>query len=328
MSMDLILVVGATGQLGGEVIAQLIERNSCRVRALVRPGSPHAHLQLPGVEIVRGDLRDLASLEAACRGVTHVVATATVVFPRGKYSFNLDEEAGYRNLVRACVGQGVRRVAFVSLAIPFRDRYLRTSATYRSKAYVEQLLTDSGLEFAILRCAPFMDDYFALIGSRLPLAGESAATLDRARGVARLFRRLAGTTIDDWGVALVPGRPDQRHAFVAVSDVAQALIEVIRADQPRTTAEFGGPDSLSWLAICDLYSRVLKRPVRCISLPKWLLGGLTWISRPFSEALSNQLGILWILADHETGSLARSTAAPAQITAAAYLAAKMRARTP
>lgn len=328
MSMDLILVVGATGQLGGEVIAQLSERGSCRVRALVRPGSSHAHLQLPGVEIVHGDLRDLSSLEAACSRVTHVVATATVVFPRGKYSFNLDEQAGYRNLVRACVGQGVRRVAFVSLAIPFRDRYLRTSATYRSKAYVEQLLADSGLQFAIVRCAPFMDDYFALIGSRLPLAGEPAATLDRARGVTRLLRRLAGATIDNWGLALVPGRSDQRHAFVAVRDVAQVLIQAIRADRPRAIVELGGPDSLSWQAVCDLYSRVLQRPVRLVSLPKWLLGGLTWISRPFSEALSNQLGILWILADHETGSLARSAHAPLQITAASYLAAKMRARKP
>ncbi len=71
------LVVGATGRLGGEICRRLRERGQ-PVRGLVRPGSPReSALSGMGAEVVHGDLKDPASLTAACRGATAVVFTAT-----------------------------------------------------------------------------------------------------------------------------------------------------------------------------------------------------------------------------------------------------------
>src|SRR5439155_774847 len=74
-----ILVVGATGLLGGEICRVLTQRGT-PVRALVRGTSNPdrvAHLKSVGAEQVRGDLKDRPSLDAACRGASAVISTAS-----------------------------------------------------------------------------------------------------------------------------------------------------------------------------------------------------------------------------------------------------------
>lgn len=327
MTRPTVLVVGATGQLGSEVVARLSQLGTFRVRALVRAGAKSDFLSLPHVECVTGDLRDPPSLVRACRGVTSVIATATVVFPRGSYSFQRDEEAGYRNLLSASEQMGVSRIVYVSLAIPFQEKYLRASPTYRSKHFVEQLIKASGLEYAIVRCGPFMDDYFSLMGSELPLRGEHAATLNRASGVTRLFRRMFGRSIDNWGVALVPGSVRTRHAFVAIADVARVLVEAVKnVDAPTLVIELGGPEALSWRDVSLLYEKLLGRRVSVVSLPLLLLRILAFTTRPLSEALSNQLAILWILGKEETSELVDLRVRARGTSAWEYLSEKAGAR--
>jgi len=70
----IILVVGATGLLGGEICSRLSERGAS-VRALARKTSDGAKVQRLKslrVKVVEGDLKDRASLEAACRGASTV----------------------------------------------------------------------------------------------------------------------------------------------------------------------------------------------------------------------------------------------------------------
>ena len=131
-----ILVVGATGQLGTRCVETALAAGH-RVRALVRPGSRHAHLLREGIECVAGDLRDAESLVAACRGIDAVLATATVVFPRGRYSFAQDEGRGYDNLLDACMQSAVGRFLFVSIAMPVTPDYLACVPTLRMKARCE-----------------------------------------------------------------------------------------------------------------------------------------------------------------------------------------------
>ena len=67
--MSVNLVVGATGMVGSEVCRRLIAAGK-DVRALVRaPSDPDKVKQLRalGAKTVLGDLRDRASLDAACR---------------------------------------------------------------------------------------------------------------------------------------------------------------------------------------------------------------------------------------------------------------------
>src|SRR5262249_9210511 len=89
--MTKVLVVGATGQLRARIVNRMSRRSDRAVRALVRPSSTAGDLFDSEVEICAGDLRDKPSLMRACEGVDVVVATATVVFPKGRYSFHHDE---------------------------------------------------------------------------------------------------------------------------------------------------------------------------------------------------------------------------------------------
>ncbi|MEZ4298627.1 MAG: NmrA family NAD(P)-binding protein [Polyangiaceae bacterium] len=71
MSAGPVLVVGATGALGQKVVDALLRRGK-KVRALVRASTDAGSLEAKGVEISRGDMLDMASLERAMSGAGHV----------------------------------------------------------------------------------------------------------------------------------------------------------------------------------------------------------------------------------------------------------------
>jgi uncharacterized protein YbjT (DUF2867 family) len=64
----LILVSGSTGKVGSELV-HLLSQAGERVRALVRDPARATSLILPGVELVRGDLEDPETLDAAMHGI-------------------------------------------------------------------------------------------------------------------------------------------------------------------------------------------------------------------------------------------------------------------
>ena len=70
-----VLVLGATGQLGSNLIRALLDRGE-NVRALIRPSSPATTLSGLDIERVRGDLNDPASIAQACRGMSVVYHAA------------------------------------------------------------------------------------------------------------------------------------------------------------------------------------------------------------------------------------------------------------
>jgi uncharacterized protein YbjT (DUF2867 family) len=299
------------------------------VRALVRPTSAHGHLIDPRVELCHGDLRDGASLQAACEGIDAVISTATVVFPRGPASFDVDEAYGYRNLVAACAAAGVRQLLFVSIAMPFSQPYVEAVPTLRLKYHCEELIRRSATPHTIVRCTPFMDDYFALMGSAIPLLGEDAATLHRLGGVLGALRRFAGRSVESVGVALAPGPVANRHAFVAVRDVAALLLSAVgRVEALGRTLVFGGPEAVSWAQVAALYAELLHRPVRALPSPPWLYRTLSAALRIGSESISNQLGLLWVLSenssDFDTSEIAR-TFGVERLSPRSYLASKVEA---
>jgi nucleoside-diphosphate-sugar epimerase len=70
-----VLVLGATGHLGSNLIRALLDRGE-HVRALIRPSSPATTLRGLDIECVSGDLNDAASIAQACRGVSVVYHAA------------------------------------------------------------------------------------------------------------------------------------------------------------------------------------------------------------------------------------------------------------
>ncbi len=75
----MILVIGATGMVGGEVCRQLA-MEALPVRAMIRNSSDPAKvrdLSDMGVELVRGDLRDTSTFAPALKNVSEVIMTAS-----------------------------------------------------------------------------------------------------------------------------------------------------------------------------------------------------------------------------------------------------------
>ncbi|HWZ33718.1 MAG TPA: hopanoid-associated sugar epimerase [Bryobacteraceae bacterium] len=107
------LVTGATGFVGWHVARKLLDRGD-PVRVLAR--DPARVRELEGVETVRGDLRDPASLERAvegCEVAFHVAADYRLWTrdPQEMFRSNVD---GTRNLLAAAKRAGVERVVYTS----------------------------------------------------------------------------------------------------------------------------------------------------------------------------------------------------------------------
>jgi uncharacterized protein YbjT (DUF2867 family) len=107
------LIVGATGGTGRQLVAQALERGYA-VTALVRDPSrlPHTHARLT---VLRGDVLDGASVDAAMRGQDAVVSA--LGHKRYFYPTRI-LSAGTLNILRAMEAHGVRRfVCETSLGI-------------------------------------------------------------------------------------------------------------------------------------------------------------------------------------------------------------------
>src|SRR3954454_15187016 len=109
----MILVVGATGMLGGMITRQLLAQGQ-PVRILVRSRSDYQPLVDAGATPVLGDLKDPASLARACSGVDTIITTANSGFRGGEDTVETVDLQGNRNLIDAARAAGVRQFIFVS----------------------------------------------------------------------------------------------------------------------------------------------------------------------------------------------------------------------
>jgi len=117
---ETVLVTGATGFIGLALVKRLSAAGQ-RVRCLVRAGSDVSRLP-PGAELVRGDLLDSGSFEAALKGVSLVWHLGALVRPKGflvsrkklTEQFNSLNAGATGELARAAARAGVKRFIYFS----------------------------------------------------------------------------------------------------------------------------------------------------------------------------------------------------------------------
>jgi uncharacterized protein YbjT (DUF2867 family) len=235
----MILVAGATGLVGAEVCRLLAGRGH-DVRAMVRPTSRPdriERLRRSGAAIVEADLKNPATLEAACRGVATVVSTASATVSRGDGdSIESVDGAGQLALVEAAERAGAGRFVYVSFAEMPVEFPLQ-----RAKRAVERRLQASALGYTILKPVNFMEVW---LGPHLgfdPLAGR-----------VRVFG--SGTAPVSW---------------ISFGDVAQFAAAVI--DSPAAlnrSIDLGGPEALSPLEVVALFERMCGKTVVVDHVPE------------------------------------------------------------
>jgi uncharacterized protein YbjT (DUF2867 family) len=291
-----ILVVGATGQVGSLVVRQL-RAGGEPVRAMVRDPAGADDLAATGAELVEADLGDPETLDAALAGITAVVATANAVAPIRPGDSAAGVEAGYAELVRRAERSGVTR--FVLASVPETPLDERVPVA-RTKRRAERLLAESGMSWLSLRMPPFTEVWLALVGSELPLRGEERTTLGRPYPTLRRFRRLTGRTVDRHGVMVVPGPASARQAFLSVHDAAAALAAAVRPETGDGPVDLGGPESLSWTDVAAIYGRVLGRRIRVVSQPAGFFAVTQRLFGRVAPSLAGVMGLNRLLATSQT----------------------------
>lgn len=239
----MILVVGATGLLGGMITQQLLQREH-NVRILVRHNSPAAELAKQGLgtpaqtlidagaQPVYGDLKDRASLDEACAGIETVITTANSILRGGEDTIKSVDLKGTQNLIDAAQEAGVDHFIYTSVAGADINS---PNPLSQAKAACEAHLIESGLDFTILQPGPFMEVWIgAVVG--IPLRAGRPVTL--------------------------VGKGNHRHAFVAVGDVAAyAVTAVSHPAAHNVVIPIAGPTAYTWTEIVDTTKHVLGQPL-------------------------------------------------------------------
>ena len=218
-----ILVTGATGTIGSQVLAHLAGQ-AVEIRALTR--SP-ASAQLPaGVTPVGGDLADVDSLRAAIKGIDTVFLLAP----------NVPDE-----LTQAMLALSVARESdikgIVYLSVFKADAYTDVPH-FAGKYTVERMIEDLGIAATVLRPAYFIQNDLRL---EEPL---------QKFGVYAM-------PIGSQGVSMVDVRDIGEAAAIELLRRHRAP-----AAMPRETFSLVGPDALTGAQLATIWDEALGRRVR------------------------------------------------------------------
>lgn len=258
-----ILVMGATGYIGGRLVPRLASAGH-DVRCLTRRPEHLAGVEWADrVQIVRGDALDADSLDAPMEDVqvvyylVHSIGTGT--------SFEEADRAAAVNTAAAAARAGVGRVVYLGGLVPEGP----ASPHLASRAEVGQILLDGPVPAVVLQAG-------VIIGS-------GSASFEMLR---YLTERLPVMVTPTWVASRV--QP------LAVRDVLEYLIGVL--DLPPATNrryDIGGPDVLTYREMMQRYARVAGLPRRVIVpvpvLSPWLSSHWVNLITPVPKALAQPL---------------------------------------
>ncbi len=154
----MILVTGATGRTGSEVVKALIAKGE-QVRALVRDPERAGSIQGPGVELVGGDLEKPETWDVALQGVDRVF----LLSPEGPQMAEL-----HGQFADAAKRADVRHLVRMSILVANPDSPLAIGQWHGE---ADQNVANSGIPYTIIRPAYFMQN---IIGSARMIASEGA----------------------------------------------------------------------------------------------------------------------------------------------------------
>ena len=221
-----VLIAGATGMVGGEA-ARLLSSGGDVVRALVRSTSDVekiAALKSAGIEVVEGNLRDRASLDAACDGVDAVISTVSAMpfsWQEGNTIGDVDR-TGTMGLIDAATAAGAKRFVYTSFPHPPEPGFELGDA----KAAAEKHLKSSDIEHAILAANFFMEVWLS------PAFG-----FDYVKNSATIY-----------------GDGSNRMSWVSHKDVARAAAEAVSNPKAKNAVvPVGGPSIHTPLEVVRIF---------------------------------------------------------------------------
>ena len=233
----LVLIAGATGYVGGELLKKLLDAGYA-VRCLARRPEALRAKALPGLEVVEGDVLHSASVRAAMAGVGS--AYYLVHSMGSSQSFEEQDRTAAQNFANAAREAGVQRIIYLG---GLGRSSGQLSMHLRSRQEVGEILRSAGVPVIEFRAS-------VVIGS-----GSLSFEMIRA-----LVERLPVMIAPRW--VSVDAQP------IAIADLLAYLLAAL--DHPIDASEIfeiGGSDRVSYGGLMREYARQrgLKRLV--ISVP-------------------------------------------------------------
>jgi NAD(P)H dehydrogenase (quinone) len=223
---SLIAVTGATGSLGGFVIARLLGNIPAEhIVAIARDAGKAAPLAQKGVQVRLADYSDPDALQEALQGIeTLLLVSANELGQRVRQ---------HANVVEAAKKSGVRRIVYTSA--PHADSStLHIAAEHRA---TEQIIRDSLLSFTFLRNNWYHENY---LPQMTPIA-QAGVLIGSSHG----------------GTVASAARADYADAAAAV---------LTRPGHDNRVYELSGEIAWNYATLAAAISEITGKPVTCIDL--------------------------------------------------------------
>ncbi len=258
-----VLVAGATGYLGGEVV-KVLHQAGYWVRALARNESRLAAVRNACDDVFVGEATKAETLAGAMDGIDAVFSSIGLrSFSRKPTIWEVDCQANL-NLVDLAERSGVRDFAFASI---FHGEEVRKHlAVAEARERVVDALVASKMRHTVVRPNGFfndMRDIFEMAKKgRVWLVGDGSAHFNPIHG----------------------------------ADIADVVAEELaRTSDDGVTRPIGGPDVLTLKQVGELAFKALGKPARFSSLPGWVLSASSKLIRPFNENASTFLSMFSLM---------------------------------
>lgn len=254
----MILIVGASGRLGGSV-ARLLLASGKTVRVMTRTSERVDDLTKLGADVVLADLREPTSLRQALRGVDTVFAAAHGYPGEDDNNPHTVDDLGMRCLIAVARATGVARFVFTSA---LGARVDNPVDFLRIKYDIEKNLRGSLLGYTILRPSSFMETWVDLLAKQIAKKGEFT----------------------------IVGNGDNPINFVAVDDVARLAALVLDTPGSRgEVIEFGGPENLTLRQFAASVQEAVGHEAKTHHVPVPVARALAVVYRVLNPALGRQI---------------------------------------
>jgi len=230
--MSKILVTGATGRLGNQVVEALLKKtDAANISILVRESSKAAGLQAQGVNILTGDYNDYNSLIAAFAGIDKLYLVS---------SNDLENRLKqHQNAIGAAKEAGVTHIIYTSFQRKTETPGSALSLVSQSHLDTEVALVSSGLTYTILKHALYTD----------------------------IIPDFAGSQVLENQTLLFPAT-EGKTAFATSGDMAAGGAAVLLNDAGKfdnQAIDIAGSQAVSWEEIASMISAITGKQIRYVS---------------------------------------------------------------
>ena len=253
-----VALTGATGFVGGNLLAALTKRN-ISIRALTRRRSPHSS----SVHWVRGDLGDARALGELVHNCTALIHCAGAVRGNSAEEFLETNLNGARRLIEQAMD--MPKPPRILLISSLAARHPEYSWYAQSKFMAEELLMSTryaGLARAIYRPTAIYGP-----GDR------------ELRPLLRMMRH---------GLLLSPGAPETRLSLLHVSDLVAAILQWLTEGATCNGVfelDDGTAGGYSWQDIKAIGQQSWQRAIMHVSVPLPLLGACARVNLALARLL-------------------------------------------